>query len=83
MSKARLLPKDQWVDDCVDTSIDESLEDFKGDTQRGYGTVTLWVPPVAIFWLRDCNYECSSPDLWNFELAQAETKEVTKPRFES
>jgi len=26
---------------------------------------------------------CSSPDLWNFELAHAGTEEVAKPRFES
>jgi len=32
MSKARLLPTEQWVDDCFDTSVDESLEDFEGDT---------------------------------------------------
>ena len=37
VSKARLLPREQWIDDCVDTSVDESLEDFKGDTQQGYG----------------------------------------------
>jgi len=34
MSKARLLPWEQWVDDCFDTSVDESLEDFKGDAQQ-------------------------------------------------
>ena len=28
----------------VDTSVDETLEDFKGDTQQRYVTVTLWVP---------------------------------------
>jgi len=32
MSKARLLPREQWVDDRIDTSVDESLEGFKGDT---------------------------------------------------
>jgi len=25
-------------------SVDESLEDFKGDTQQRYGRVTLWIP---------------------------------------
>jgi len=44
VSKIRLLPKEQWVYDWVDTSIDESLEDFKGDTQQRSGTVTLLVP---------------------------------------
>jgi len=28
-SEARLLPREQWVDDWVDTSVDESIEDFK------------------------------------------------------
>ena len=82
MSKARLLPREQWVDDWVDTSVDESLENFKGDTQQGYGTIALWVPQW-LFWLRDRNYQCSSPDLWNFELAHAGTEEVAKPRVEN
>jgi len=55
MSKARLLPREQWVDDWIDTSVDESLEDFEGETQQGYGTVTLWVPQW-FFRLRDRNY---------------------------
>jgi len=28
VSKARLLLREQWVDDWVDTSVDESLEDL-------------------------------------------------------
>jgi len=32
VSEARLLLCEQWVGDCIDTSADESLEDFKGDT---------------------------------------------------
>jgi len=27
---------------CFDTSVDESLKDFKGQTQQRYGTVALW-----------------------------------------
>ena len=42
--KAHLLSREQWVDDWFDTSVDESIEDFKGDTQQRYGTVALWVP---------------------------------------
>ena len=44
MSKAHLLAREQWVDDWINMSIDESLEDFKGDTQQRSGTVALWVP---------------------------------------
>jgi len=55
VSKARLLPRKKWVDDWVDTSVDESLKDFEGDTQQGYGTITLWVPQL-LFWLRDRIY---------------------------
>ena len=55
MSKARLLPREQWVDDWFDTSVDESLEDFEGDTQQRYRTVALWVPQWLL-WLRDRNY---------------------------
>jgi len=31
VSKARLLLWEKWVDDWFDTSIDESLEEFKGN----------------------------------------------------
>ena len=55
MSKARLLLWEQWVDDWFDTSVEEILEGFKGDTQQRYGTVTLWVPQWFL-WLRDRNY---------------------------
>jgi len=82
VSKARLLPREQWVDYWFDTSVDESLKDFKGDTQRGYGMIILWVPQW-LFWFRDRNYLSSSPDIWNFELAHAGIEEVAEPRFES
>ena len=52
VSKARLLPMEQWVDDWVDTCVNEPLEDFKRDTQQRYGMVALWVP-LWLFWLRD------------------------------
>jgi len=55
VSKAPLLPRDEWVDDCFDTSVDESPDNFKGDTQQGYGTVALCVLQWP-FWLRDRNY---------------------------
>jgi len=55
VSKARLLPREQWVDDWVDTSVDESLEDFEGNTQQRYGTVALRVPQWLL-WLRNRNY---------------------------
>jgi len=70
------------VDDCFDTSIDESLEDFKWDTQQRYRTIALCVLQW-VFWRKDRNYLCSSPDLWNFELEHAGTEEVAEPRFES
>ena len=44
VSEAHLLLWEQWVDDCFDTSVDESLEDFKRDTQQRYRTLALWVP---------------------------------------
>ena len=44
MSEARLLLWEQWLDDCFDTSVDECLQDFKGDTQQRYRTIVLWVP---------------------------------------
>jgi len=53
--KACLLLWEQWVDDWFDTSVDDSLEDFKGDTQQRYRTIALRVPQW-LFWLRDGNY---------------------------
>jgi len=44
VSKARLHPWEQWVDDWFDTSVDESLEFFKGNTQQRYGMLALWIP---------------------------------------
>jgi len=43
-SKTRLLLWVQWVVDWCYTGTNESLEDFKGDTQQRYGTVAVWVP---------------------------------------
>jgi len=80
VSEAHLLQREQWVDDWFNMSVDESLEDFKGDTQQRYGTIAHWVPQW-LFWLRDRNYLCSSPDLWNFELAHGGSEEVAKTRF--
>ena len=80
--EAHLLLWEQWVGDFFDTSIDESLEDFKGDTQQRYRTIALRVHQWLL-WLRDRNYYCSSPDLWNFELVHAGIEEAAKPRFES
>jgi len=44
VSEARLLLWVQWVGDCFDTSVDESLEDFKGETQQRYRAIALRVP---------------------------------------
>ena len=44
VSTARLLLWEQWVDDFGDTSVDESLEDFKGHAEQRYGTIALWAP---------------------------------------
>jgi len=46
VSKARLLLREQWVDDWLDMSVDESLEDFKGDAQQRYDSSLG--PPMAI-----------------------------------
>jgi len=41
-------------EDCFDTSVDESLEDFKRDTQQRYRTSAIRVPQWFL-WLRDRN----------------------------
>ena len=55
VSEARLLLWEQWVDDWFDTSVDESLDDFKRDTQQRYRMIALWVPQWFL-WLRDRYY---------------------------
>jgi len=52
--KEHLLLWVQWVDDWFDMGVDESLEDFKEDTQQRYRAVALWVPQW-LFRLRDGN----------------------------
>jgi len=42
MSKVRLLLWEQWVNERFETGLDESLEDFKGDTQQRYRAIVLW-----------------------------------------
>jgi len=81
VSEARLLLWEQWVDDCFDTNVDESFEDFKEDTQQRYRTIAFLVPQWLL-WTKDRSYKCSSPDLWNFEWAHAGIEEVREPRFE-
>jgi len=51
VSEARLRLWEQCVGDCFDTSVDESLEDFKGDTQQRYRAIALRVPQWLL-WLR-------------------------------
>jgi len=50
-------------------------------------TAEIWddssLDPLWLFWFIDRNYLCSSPGLWNCELAHAGSEEVAKPRFES
>jgi len=77
MSKAHLLPREQWVYDWVDTSVDESLEDFEGD--RGT-PAEIWdgsslVPPMVFLAYRSQLLVLFSRSL-NFELAHAGTEEV-------
>ena len=59
LSKARLLPWEQWVDDWIVTNLDKSLEDFKRDTHQRYVTIALRVTQW-LFCLRDRNYWWSS-----------------------
>ena len=55
VSKTYPVVWEQWVDDCFDTNVNESLEDSKGDTQQKYGTIALWVHQWLLL-LRDRNY---------------------------
>jgi len=43
VSEARLLLWELWVGDRFDTSVDESLEDLEGGTQKRYRVIALWV----------------------------------------
>ena len=56
----------------------EPLEDLVGDAKQGDGTVAFRVL-YKLLGFRDRHYQCSSPDVWNFEVAQAGRKEATQP----
>ena len=47
VSKTRLILWEQWVDGWIDTSVDESLENFKRDKHRRF------VVPVSFLSLQD------------------------------
>ena len=60
-------------------SVYKLLKDLVGDAKQGNGTIAFWVL-YRLFGFRNCHYQCSSPDFWNFEVAQAGRKEATQPR---
>jgi len=47
VSKARQLPREQWVDDWFDTRVDESLVDFKWGNTAGIWDDNSLGPPMA------------------------------------
>ena len=53
----------------------ESLKDLVGDAKQRDGTIAFHVL-YRLLGFRDRHYQCSSPDFWNFEVAQAGRKEA-------
>ena len=78
MFEPNLLPREKWINNRLNTSVYEPLEDLIGDAKQGYGTIVFWVL-YMLLGFRDRHYQCFSPDLWNFEVAQTERKEETQP----
>ena len=74
MSKTSLLSRDQWINNWLDAGVDKLLEDFVGDVEQRYRSITFWVPH-RINRLQDGDYKRSSPDLKNFDSEQAGRKE--------
>ena len=58
--------------------MSEPLEGLVGDAKQGDGTIAFRVF-YRLLRFRDRHYQCSSPDFWNFEVAQSGRKEVTPP----
>ena len=76
VSKSSLFLWKQGVDYWINTIVDQSFEDLVKDAEQGDDTVALWVL-YRFLGLRDRDYQRSSPDFWNFGLAQAGRKEAT------
>ena len=77
-SEPNLLPRVRWVNNRLNTSVCEPLEDLVGDAKQGDGTIAFRVL-YKLLGFRNNHYQCSSPDFWNFEVAQAGRKEATQP----
>ena len=76
VSKSSLFLWEQGVDYWFDAVVDQSFEDLVRDAEQRDGTVAMLV--LYRFWgLGHRDYQRSSPDFWNFELAQAGRKEAT------
>ena len=61
-------------------SMYEPLEDLVGDAKQGDGTIAFQVL-YRLLGFRDCHYQCSSPDFWNFEVVQTERRKAINQDF--
>ena len=64
------------MDNWFYAGIDKPLEDFVGDIEQRYWSITFWVLH-GLHWLWDRAYNRSSPDFENFKSEKARRKEVT------
>ena len=55
---------------AITTSVYKPLEDLLGDANQGEGTIAFR-DLNRLFWFRDRHYQCSSLNVWNFEVVQA------------
>ena len=76
MAESGLLTREQGVNNGFYTSVDQPFKDLVWDTEKRERTTALQVL-YRFLWLRDRDYNSSSPDFGNSELAQAGRKETT------
>ena len=57
-----------WVNDSFDTVVDQSLEDFVGDTQKRYLAIALWIIH-RLLRLEERDHKGTSPDPGDSEVA--------------
>ena len=77
MSETSLLPREKRVDGGLNAGVYKTLKDFEGDTQKRYGSITLWIP-WGLIWLKNCD-KCSFQMLGILRLRKQEDRNSHRP----
>ena len=79
-SETCLLTWEKGIDDRLDAGINEPLKDLVGDAkQRDWGVAFSIIQRFVRH--RNSNYQRTSPNFWNTELAKARREKFAQPGF--